>query len=231
VNPRPGPSAAVLCVLLGTLALAACGPGPAERGREHARRGAALVAEGKYEAAVAELEQAAALDKDSIEAHTMLGNAYRGLKQYDRAFEAYRAAKKVDRYVTRPHIENARALVETGQIEPAIDQLNHVIELDSRNLEAMLLLGEVSMMPRPLPEGGTGVPAASLERAELNLETAVALAPEDLRARRLLAQAYEKAGRKDKAREAWARVRSLAGGKPDEAAVAAEAARALDRLR
>ncbi|HET8578428.1 MAG TPA: tetratricopeptide repeat protein [Methylomirabilota bacterium] len=213
------------------MALASCGPGGGERAQEHVKKGTALIAEGKYDAAVTELQKAVELNKDSIEGYTELGNAYRGLKQYDKAVEAYRAAKKVDRYVTRPHLENAKALVEMGQIEAAIDELNHVIELDSKNLEAMLLLGRVSIMPRPLPEGGTGVPKASLERAELNLETAVQLAPDNLQAYHELALVREKLGKKDKAKEAWARVRDLAAGQPGQAALAAEAAAALERLK
>jgi tetratricopeptide (TPR) repeat protein len=195
------------------------------------KKGTALIAEGKYEAAVAELKQAVELDQDSIEGYTQLGNAYRGLKQYPKAIEAYRAAKKIDRYVTRPHIENAKALVEMGQIEPAIDELNHVIELDSKNLEAMLLLGQVSIMPRPLPEGGIGVPKASLERAELNLETAVQMAPDNLQAHHELALVRERLGKKDKAKEAWAKVRDLAAGRPGQATLAAEAVAALERLK
>lgn len=221
----------VLCLLIAGVALASCGPGAGERAQEHVKKGTALIAEGRYEAAVAELEKAVELNKDSIEGYTELGNAYRGLKQYDKAIAAYRAAKKVDRYVTRPHIENAKALVEMGQIEPAIDELNHVIELDSKNLEAMLLLGQVSIMPRPLPEGGTGVPKASLERAELNLESAVQMAPDNLQAHHELALVQEKLGRKDRAKEVWAKVRDLAAGRPEQAKLAAEAAAALERLK
>jgi len=221
----------VLCLLVATMALASCGPGAGERAQEHVKKGTALIAEGKYDAAAAELEKAVELDKDSLEGYTALGNAYRSLKQYDKAIQAYRAAKKIDRYVTRPHIENAKALVEMGQIEPAIDELNHVIELDSKNLEAMLLLGQVSIMPRPLPGGGTGVPKASLERAELNLETAVQMAPDNLQAHHELALVQERLGKKSRATEAWAKVRDLAAGKPDQAKLAAEAAAALERLK
>jgi tetratricopeptide (TPR) repeat protein len=196
---RVGGALVAALMLVAAAVLGGCwqGGGSAE---EHLKKGTALVAEGKFDAAVPELTKAVELNRDSIEAHTQLGNAYRGLKQYDKAFEAYRAAKKIDRYVTRPHIENARALVETGQIEPAIEQLNHVIELDGKNLEAMLLLGRVSMMPRPLPAGGTGVPKESLERAEMNLESALALAPDNAEARTLLAQARERLGKKGQAR-------------------------------
>jgi tetratricopeptide (TPR) repeat protein len=208
----------------------ACGPGGAERGQEHLAKGRALIEQGKYEAAVAELTKAVDANRDSLDAHTQLGNAYRGLKQYDKAFDAYRAAKKIDRLRTEPHVENARALVEAGQIEPAIDQLNHVIELDPKNLEAMLLLGRVSMAERSLPEGGRGVPRASLERAELNLESAVAIAPDNVLAHQELAQVRERLGRKDLARDAWTRVRDLAGAKPEYAKVAGEATEALARL-
>ncbi len=218
-------------LLLGGALLASCGPGAGERAQERLRAGSALLAEGKYEAAVAELTKAVELNRDSIDAYTQLGNAYRGLKQYDKAFEAYRAAKKIDRYVVGPHIENAKALVETGEIEQAIDELNHVIELDPKQLDAMILLARVSMMPRPLPGGGTGVPEASLERAELNLEAALQMAPDSLQANYDLALAREKLGKKDKAREAWARVRDLAAGKPEQAKLAAEAAAALERLK
>ena len=222
---------AALCLVVGAALLASCGPSAGERAQEHVKKGAALVTEGKYDAAVAELQKAVELNRDSIEGYTQLGNAYRGLKQYDKAIEAYRAAKKIDRYVTRPHIENAKALVEMGQIEPAIDELNHVIELDSKSLEAMLLLGRVSMMPRPLPEGGTGVPKASLERAELNLETAVQMAPDNLHAHHELALVREKLDKRDRAKEAWGKVRDLAAGKPEVAKTAAEAASALERLK
>ncbi len=222
---------AVPWLLAGAALLVSCGPSAGERSQERLKKGAALVAEGKYEPAVAELTKAVELNKDSIEAYTQLGNAYRGLKQYDRAFEAYRAAKKIDRYVVGPHIENAKALVETGQIEQAIDELNHVIELDPKQLDAMILLAHVSMMPRPLPEGGTGVPKASLERAELNLEAALQMAPDNPQANYELALAREKLDRKDKAREAWTRVRALTAGKPEHAKLAAEAAAALERLK
>jgi tetratricopeptide (TPR) repeat protein len=217
-------------LVAGALLVAACGPGGAERAQAHLAQGRALVAEGKYEAAVTELTKAVEADRDSLDAHTQLGNAYRGLKQYDKAFDAYRAAKKIDRLRTEPHVENARALIEAGQIEPALDQLNLVIELDPRNLEAMLLLGRVSMMERPLPDGGRGVPRASLERAELNLESAVTLAPDNVLAYQELAQVRERLGKKDAARDAWTRVRDLSGAKPEHAKAAAQATEALARL-
>ena len=220
-----------LLLALIVLALASCGPGDAERAQQHLAKGKALVAEGRYDAAVDELKKAAELNRDSIEAHVQLGNAYRALKKYDQAFEAYRAAKKVDRYVVAPHIASARMQMETGNVEAAINELNHAVELEPKNLEALVLLGGASMMPRPLPDGTTGVPKASLERAELNLERAVQIAPDNLPAHHELARAYEQLGIKNKAVATWTRVRDLAQGKPEHAQLASETAAALERLK
>ena len=71
-----------------------CGQSDQERAAEYLDKGKALIAEGRYEAAAKELEQAAKLDIDALEPRILLGNAYRALKQYDMAFAAYRAAKK-----------------------------------------------------------------------------------------------------------------------------------------
>ena len=119
---------------------ASCGQGDQELAAELLDKGKALIAEGRYEAAAKELEQAAELDIDALEPRMLLGNAYRALKQYDKAFAAYRAAKKVDRYVATPHIENALTRVEIGEIDPAIEELNHAIELDPTNIRTLVHL-------------------------------------------------------------------------------------------
>src|SRR5262249_55259843 len=165
--------------------------------------GQKLLEQGKYEAALPELQQAVELNKESIPARVALGNAYRGLKRYDDALDAFRAAKKIDRYVVAPHIASALTRVETGQIELAIDELNHVVELDPKNLEAKILLGRVSMMPYRQPDGSVGISKASLERAEMNLEVATRQAPDNAEAQRELALAYEKLGKRAEAVKTW----------------------------
>jgi tetratricopeptide (TPR) repeat protein len=171
------------------------------------------------------------LNKDSIRAQVALGNAYRGLKRYDDAILAFRTAKKIDRYVVAPHIASALTRVETGQIELAIDELNHVIELEPKNLDAKIMLGRVSMMPYRQPDGTVGISKASLERAEMNLEVATRQAPDNAEAQRELALAYEKLGKKPEAVKAWTVVRELATKKGEHATVGAEATAALDRLK
>ena len=216
---------------------ASCGPSDEERAAEHLKQGKALIAKGQYKAATKELEEAAKLDIDAMEPRMLLGNTYRVLKDYDKAFAAYRAAKKVDRYVAAPHIENALLRVEVGEIDSAIEELNHAIELDPYNIKALVNLGKISRMPRRSPKGGETLgrfvnpdPEAGFERAELNLARAVEIAPDHIVANHELAKTYDEWGKRDKAAAAWRKVRKLTGSQPEHAAIAAEAAKALTRL-
>ena len=218
-----------LLVIVLMLFLAACGDDK-KKSDEHLAAGQKLAQQGKYDAALPEFQQAVELNKDSIDAMVALGNTYRHLKRYDDALDTFRAAKKIDRYVVTPHIASALTRVETGQIEMAIDELNHVIELDPKNLQAKILLGKVSMMPYRQEDGTVGVSKLSLERAQMNLEIAVQAAPDNLEAHQLLAKDYEALGLKDKAVKSWTEVKDLAAKKSDEKA-AADASAALERLK
>jgi tetratricopeptide (TPR) repeat protein len=218
-----------LLAMMVMAALAACGD--SKKSDQHLAAGQSLLDAGKYEAALPELQRAVELNKDSIPAQVALGNAYRGLKRYDDALDAFRAAKKIDRYVVAPHIASALTRVETGQIEMAIDELNHVIELDPKNLQAKILLGRVSMMPYRQPDGTIGISKASLERAEMNLEVATQAAPDNTEAQRELALAYEKLGKTAEAVKTWTVVRELAAKRAEHAQIAAEATSAIERLK
>lgn len=154
-------------------------------------QGKALLAEGKYEAAAAELSKATAQDRNSMDAWLYLGHAYHGLKRYDNALAAYVAAKRIDRHSIVPHVAHAKVQIELGRVELATTELNFVVEMDPKNLEALILLGKVSQMPHKLPDGTTGVSRASLERAELNLQAALTLAPGNEEARRELAKVQQ----------------------------------------
>src|SRR3954453_1364502 len=219
-----------LLAILVLALLTACGDS-GKKSDEHLAAGQQLLTQSKYKAALPELQQAVEQDRDSIEARVALGRAYRGLKRYDDALDTFRAAKKIDRYVVAPHIASALTRVETGQIEMAIDELNHVIELEPKNLQAKILLGRVSMMPYRQPDGTVGISKASLERAEMNLESAVQSAPNNIEAQRELALAYEKLGKKTEALKSWVTARELAGKNSEHAQVASEANAALERLK
>jgi Flp pilus assembly protein TadD len=183
------------------LALAACSGG--EQVAEHVARGKALLAEQKYEAAAAELSKATALDRNSAEAWLQLGHAYRGLKQYDTALAAYVAAKKIDRHSVAPHVAHAKVQLELARVELATTELNFVVEMDPKNLEALILLGQVSQLPHKLPDG-------SFERAELNLQAATSLAPNNAEANYELARVSQKLGKPEQAAAARRQLESLA---------------------
>jgi Flp pilus assembly protein TadD len=164
-------------VLAAALLLSACGGGGGEN--KSLAQGKVLLAEGKYDAAAAELSKATAEDRNSMEAWLNLGHAYRGLKKYDNALSAYVAAKKIDRHSVAPHVAHAKVQIEMGNVELATTELNFVVEMDPKNLEALILLGKVSQMPTKQPDGTVAPSKASLERAELNLEAAATLAPQN----------------------------------------------------
>jgi tetratricopeptide (TPR) repeat protein len=212
-------------------ALAACGPGDKEKAAAHVKAGTELAAQGKHEDAIAEFKKAADMNRDSLDARMGLGDSYRALKKYDDAFAAYDAAKKVDRSSPRPHLAAAYARLERGEIDKAIAEADQATEVDPGNLEGMILQGRVSMMPRKLPDGSTGVPQASLDRAKLNLEAAVQNAPDNVEARYWLAKLYETLKMPEQALTAWTKVGELAAGKPQHARMAPEIAEAISRLK
>jgi len=165
-------------IVFAALAIAGCGGG-AEKLAQHLAQGKTLLTEGKYEAAAAEFLQATALDKNSMDAWLQLGHAYAGMKKYDVALAAYVAAKRIDRHSVLPHVAHAKVQIAMGNVESATTELNFVVEMDPKNLEALILLGKVSLMPTKQPDGTIGVSKASLERAELNLQAAASLAPQN----------------------------------------------------
>ena len=209
----------------------ACGPGGAEKAAEYIKKGTALAAEGKHEAAIAEFKKAAELSRDTIDPLILIGDSYRAMKKYDEAFAAYGTAKKIDRTSPRPHLASALARLDRGEVDLAIAEADQATEVDPGNLAGMILQGRVSMLPRRLPDGGTGVPPVSLERAQLNLEAAVQKAPDNIEARYWLAKLYETLKMQDKALAAWAKAGELAANKPEHAKIAPEIAEAIERLK
>jgi tetratricopeptide (TPR) repeat protein len=187
---------------------AACGDGGKVEGQ--LAKGKAHIAEGKYESAIAELKKATEADKNSLDAWLQLGHAYRATKQYDDALSAYVAAKKIDRHAVAPHLSHAKVQVDLGRVELATTELNMVVEMDPKNLEALILLGKVSQMPYKQPDGSVGQSKVSLERAELNLHAASILDPKNADVQFELVKVASKLGKGEEARTALKNLQSLA---------------------
>jgi tetratricopeptide (TPR) repeat protein len=181
-------------VLVAALALAGCADEKKEQ--QLVDSGKALIAQGKYEAAAAELTKATAENRNSMQAWLQLGHAYRGMKKYDEALAAYVTAKQADRMAVAPHLAHAGVQIELGNLGRAIQELTLVTEMDPKNLEALKTLGRISQMPHKQPDGSTAVTKLDLERAELNLEAAAAIAPNDAEVAAELAKVRAALGRK-----------------------------------
>ena len=222
---------ALTAMLMLAAFLGACGPGGAEKATGHVMKGTALAAEGKHEAAIAEFKKAAELNPDALDPQILMGDAYRAMKKYDEALAAYGVAKKINRASPKPHLASALAYLDRNEVDKASAEADQATEVDPGNLAGMILQGRVSMLPRRLPEGGIGVPRVSLERARLNLETAVQKAPDNVEARYWLAKFYDQIGEKDRALAAWTKAGELAASKPEHAKVAPEIAEAIARLK
>jgi tetratricopeptide (TPR) repeat protein len=217
-------------IMMAALLVAGCGA-DAEKVREHVAKGKALMAQGKPDLAVDEFSKATAVDKNSMEAWFELGNAYAALKKHDVALAAYVAAKRLDRHSVAPYLAHAKVQIELGHIAEATTELNLVVEMDPKNLDGLIQLGRVSQMPQKLPDGTTGVSAASLERAELNLQAATTLAPRSAAAYFELAKVSAKLGKREQARAALAALRSLAETDPAAKKLLPEAEQALKAFR
>ena len=183
----------LLSIVVAGFLVAGCGGG--EKTEQLINRGKALLAEGKFDDAAAELKKATEADKTSMEAWLQLGNAYAAQKKHDEALSAYVTAKRADRHAVAPHVAHAKVQIALGRVELATTELNFVVEMDPKNFEALILLGKVSQLPHKQPDGSIGVTRLDLERAELNLEAAVALAPQNAEAQAELAKLRKALGK------------------------------------
>ena len=129
------------------------------------------------------------------------------------------------------HLAAGQKLLEQGKYDAALPELQQAVEQNKDSIDARVALGRVSMMPYRQSDGTVGISKASLERAEMNLESAIQGAPDNIEAQRELALAYEKLGKQADAVKSWTAVRDLAAKDAAHAQIAAEANAALERLK
>ncbi len=195
-----------------------------------------LINDHRDQDAVPLLQQLIAKDPDAPLAYAILGQCFVMLKQYPQAVPVLRKAVQMRPESTIPHFQLAQALVETkdfsnaadeleivvarlpdleeahvmlemayaqtGRIPEAIEECERVLESDPDDYGTNLLLGRILV--------GKGDPATALPR----LKKAAALEPKAPEPHKLLAEAYDKLGRKVAAERERAVGKRLAANTP-----------------
>jgi Flp pilus assembly protein TadD len=188
--------------------------------RDYMERGRAHLEAGRLNEAVAELSRAASLDPKLSQAHSLLAVAYdrKGLR--DRAEDSYRRAIDVNDRDPEALNNLGYSLYLGGNYRAAVDRLKKAARLapnDTRILNNLALaqvrLGKYDDAYKNFARAGGEfnghanvaallIRAGREEKAVEHLEHARRLRPDSQNVLRQLAEAYERAGRGDKAADA-----------------------------
>jgi tetratricopeptide (TPR) repeat protein len=101
--------------------------------------------DGKYEKAVSEFKRAVALNPESADAYTYLGNSYIKLKKYDEAIAAYKKPVILDQSSTDAKKNLANAYMEAEQYDNAEETFLKMAKQDPRSPYAHNSLGYLYM--------------------------------------------------------------------------------------
>lgn len=150
------------------------------------------------------LSQAAALLQDLIkrnvrayEAHLYLGQAYLAQKRFDAALGEFDASSLVNPSNAMPHFEAAKAFAAKGDVAAAVKRAGQGLALDPQSFYGHYTLGTIRLRANQPTEA-----AAALSRA-------VALNPDDPRARANLAESAMRLRSLDLAREQFEKLVDL----------------------
>jgi len=98
--------------------------------QEHAKRGAELFYEGRFEEAMVECNKAIEADPNLPDGYGIRAWIYNETGQYDLAIPDFTRALELDPGYVSDYADRARAYVNTGQFDLAIADCNTAIELD-----------------------------------------------------------------------------------------------------
>ena len=107
----------------------------------HTNLGVALAAQGEWQEAVQQCEQALQLNPNDAEAHCMLGGALAGQGKFAEAIQQYQRALQLKPNFAGAYHEWGNALVAQGKLAEAIQQYERAIQLDPEFAGAHYNLG------------------------------------------------------------------------------------------
>ncbi|MCK4602666.1 MAG: tetratricopeptide repeat protein, partial [Phycisphaerae bacterium] len=134
--------------------------------------------------------------------HTMLGDCYMALERPRDAREAYNAAKKLKPSSPGVWVNLAKAALTIGDVPRAVLAGQEALRLDSRSLDAVMLVGYALVCDK------------QLERAVVLLAGATATFPDSGMLQCLLGRAYDAAGQGAKAARCYAAALKLEPDNP-----------------
>jgi tetratricopeptide (TPR) repeat protein len=113
---------------------------------------AELATKGRLDEAIAEWEQALAIEPDDARAHNNLGLALARQGRYDEAIPHYEKALQLDSRYDVIHLNLGRALAAKGRLDEAIPHLQVAAERSPDNAEVQQSLGQALMARGRLPD-------------------------------------------------------------------------------
>ena len=184
----------------------------------------ALLGQGKNQAVVAEVEKYKLFDPAAVAAtQTALGDAYRQLRNRERAYEAYATAMAAVPGHARARLGEALLVASEGRVEEALTKLDELIAAEPKLAEARAVRGEILLAKGDRPAAIAALKEAiaadsmllppqlvlidvlidqrELDAAAKLLADARKLAPQDLRVPFLAARLAFRRGDNGQARE------------------------------
>ena len=107
------------------------------------KRAESLIAEGRLDAAVGELERLVSVDPRNEPAHTGLAGLYGQLRQWDQAEMHFRRAIELNPNSLGAHFNYGRVLFERQQYDEAAKVIRRALEIDPHDPRSHTLLGRV----------------------------------------------------------------------------------------
>jgi len=110
--------------------------------RAHVRRARQFDRAGQPQVALQSLQQAVAIEPQSVEAHSELIRLYHRFDDIEQAARHYRAVTAIEPYSVMANLEYGNLLAEHGRMAEAATAFEKVLEADSEHSDAHAFLGQ-----------------------------------------------------------------------------------------